>query len=99
MQGEEPTRVIPAGCKGQEEGTGGGGKLIFYPNFGLNLLQNLKITVPPPWEEAHDTVLGREILNVDFERGLFNLLLYTPFTCYSLLHSCPPNMILRRKKG
>lgn len=36
------------------------GTLIFSLNFSLNLLKNSKITVPLPWEEAHEAVLGRE---------------------------------------
>lgn len=47
------------------------GTLIFSLNFSLNLLKNSKITVPLPWEEAHEAVLGRGRLDVDFETGLF----------------------------
>ena len=85
-------------CRGQRSrGRYRVGTLIFSLNFSLNLLKNSKITVPLPWEEAHEAVLGREDWMWTLKQDYLNILLCVPFIC--LLHSCPQNMILHRKKS
>ena len=70
------------------------GTLIFSPNFSLNLLKNSKVTVPLPWEEAHEAVLGREAWMWTLKQDYLNTLLCVSFIYYCLLHSCPQNTIL-----
>ena len=74
------------------------GTLIFSPNFSLNLLKNSKVTVPLPWEEAHEAVLGREAWMWTLKQDYLNTLLCVSFIYYCLLHSYPQNIILHRIK-